>query len=227
MLQGNLRSLVGSIKAVGRTGSCNHGHRTLTISTIERLQQVGLFTLGGKTCWRTATLNINDYQRELIDHCQVHGLWLQTDTRTRGRGYSQGTCKSSTYWTGTTADLILALNGDNTAALVLRQFMKDIGGRSNRIRAEIQFQSRFFSCGYQSVCRCLITSNIHITSWHLIFRLDTISGWNWSVNIMSIIISSLHHLDIILGNSRFLGKLFTQEVSHQIQVTIEEPTYKS
>ena len=44
---------------------------------------------------------------------------------------------------------------------------------------------------------------------------------------MSVVVASLDHLDVGLGNSRFLGKLLFQEISHEVQVAVEEPAHQT
>ena len=44
---------------------------------------------------------------------------------------------------------------------------------------------------------------------------------------MAIVVASLNHLDITLGDGGFLGEFLTQEIVHQIQVAVEEPTNQS
>ena len=87
--------MIGSIETVGRTGSRNDRHWTLTIAAIEHLQEVGLLALRRHTCRRTAPLYIDDDQRKLVDDGKVHRLTLQADTRSGCRSGSQCTCESS------------------------------------------------------------------------------------------------------------------------------------
>ena len=44
---------------------------------------------------------------------------------------------------------------------------------------------------------------------------------------MTIVESSLHHLDIVLCNGRFLGELLAEEVVNQCDVTVEQPAHQS
>ena len=44
---------------------------------------------------------------------------------------------------------------------------------------------------------------------------------------MSVVITSLNHLDVSLSNGGLLGELLLQEVAYEIQVTIEEPANQS
>ena len=45
--------------------------------------------------------------------------------------------------------------------------------------------------------------------------------------VVAIIKSGFHHLDVVLGNLRFLGKLLSEEVGHEFQVAVEEPADES
>ena len=95
VLEGYLTSLVGSIEAVGRTGSSQHRHGALAVTAEECLEQVGLFRLGGQTRGRTATLHVEHHEGQFHDDSEVHGLRLQADARARGRGDGQGTGERS------------------------------------------------------------------------------------------------------------------------------------
>ena len=105
--------------------------------------------------------------------------------------------------------------------------MKDIGGRSNRIATQIQTETCFLSSSNQSVGSSLITCDIHISSRHLFLRFNTIGGGNTGMGVMTIVETCLYHLDVVLGDSWFLGKLLTKEISHQVQITVEQPAYQS
>ena len=82
MLHGNLGCLIGSVETVGGTQSGNHRHRALAVASVECLQQVGLLTLGGKSCRWTTTLNVDDHQGKFVDDGEVESLRLQTDAGT-------------------------------------------------------------------------------------------------------------------------------------------------
>ena len=227
VLKGNLGSLVGSVEAVGRTGSCDNGHRTLAVAAVEGLQQVGLFALGGQTCRGTAALYVDDDEWQLVDDGQVHGLALQTDARARGRGGSQGTGKRCADSTCTARDFVLALHGDNAARLVLRQLVQDVSSRSNRIRTQEETQTSLLGSSNQTVRSGLVAGDVHIASGHFLFRIDAIGGRHARVGVMAIVITSLHHLDIVFCNSRFLGKFLAQEIGNEAQVAVEQPAHQS
>ena len=57
--------------------------------------------------------------------------------------------------------------------------------------------------------------------------LDAIYVDGRGVRVVTVVVASLHHLDIVLCNGRFLGKLLAQVVCYQVQVAVEEPAYQS
>ena len=105
--------------------------------------------------------------------------------------------------------------------------MEDIRSRSDGVATQIQTKTCFLSSGNQSVGSSLVSCNIHISSRHLLLRFDAISCGNTGMGVMTIVETSLHHLDVVLGNSRLLGELLTKEISHQVQVAVEQPADQS
>ena len=47
------------------------------------------------------------------------------------------------------------------------------------------------------------------------------------MRVVSIVEACLHHLDVVLGNGRLLGKLLAQEVGYEVEVAIEKPAHQS
>ena len=227
MLQRYLAGLIGSIEAVGRTRSRQHGHGALAVTSEEHLQQVGLFRLGGQTRSRTAALHVEHHQGQLHDDSQVHGLALQADARTAGRGHAQGTGKRCSQGRGGTADLVLALHGGHAQRLVLRQLVQHVRSRSDGIRAQIELQPSLLGSSNESVGRSLVARDVHIAAGHLVTRLDAAHVDSTRVRVVTIVIASLHHLDVVLGNLGLLGKLLLQVVGHQRQVAVEEPAHQT
>ena len=174
VFQCHLCGVESCIEAVGRAKGCDDGHGALTVAAIERLQQVGLLALGGQACRRTATLHVDDDQRQLVNDGEVHSLALQTDTRAGGRGGSQRTSEGGADSRCTAADLVLTLHGDDATRLVLRQLVQDVGGRCDGIAAEVEGQPGFLSSGDEAVGRGLVARDIHIAARLLHPRLDAI-----------------------------------------------------
>ena len=223
VFQGHLGGLVGGIEAVCGRECSHHRHRALTVAAEEHLQQVGLFRLRGQTRGRAAALHIQNHQRQLHDHCQVHGLALQADTGTRGGSDGQCSGKAGTHGRGAARDLVLALHGLHAQTLVLGQLVKHIGGGSDGIGAQVELEAGFLGSGDEAVGRSLVASNIHITPGFLLSGLDTIDVHRSRVRVVTIVITSLDHLDVGLGNGGLLGELLAQEVEGHVQVAAEEP----
>ena len=227
MFQGYLTSLESGIEAVGRTGGCQHGHGTLAVTTEEHLQQVCLFRLRGQSRGRSATLHVEHDEGQLHDDGKVHGLTLQTDTGTGSGSHGQCSGKRSTKCRGSTANLILALHRRNAQRLVLGQLVEHVGSGSDGVRTQIELQSGFLGSSNETVCRGLVTRNVHVATGFLVLRLNTIHVDCRGVGVVTIVIACLHHLDIVLCNLRFLGKLLAKEIIDKVQVTVEEPANQS
>ena len=96
MLQCDLGSHIGSVEAVGGAGGGDDRHRALTVAAVEHLQQVGLLALCWQACRWSATLHVDDDERQLVDDSEVDGLALQADAGAGGGRHSQCTGKGST-----------------------------------------------------------------------------------------------------------------------------------
>ena len=113
MLHGQLTCPKRGIKTISRRrGRYYHG-RALTITAIQSLHQVRLLALRRQARRRTATLNIDNHQRQLSDHRQTDRLALQGKTRSGSRCSRQATGETSSDRSTDTGDLILGLNRDN------------------------------------------------------------------------------------------------------------------
>ncbi len=74
MLKCDFGGCIDGIEAPSRTAGGNDGDGGFSISSVERLQQVGLFTLRGQSRGWSATLHVDDDERQLIDDSQVDGF---------------------------------------------------------------------------------------------------------------------------------------------------------
>ena len=106
---------------------------------------------------------------------------------------------------------------------MLREFVQYISSRGDRIRTQIEFQTCLLSSSDETVGRSLVTSDIHIASRHLLLRLYAIDVDGRRVGVVSVVVTSLDHLDVCLSDGRLLGELLAQEVGYEVQVAIEEP----
>ena len=223
----HLRSLVGSIKAVGWTEGCHHRHGAFAVTAEEHLQEVGLLRLRGKARSRSTTLNIEHHQRQFHDDAKVHGLRLQAYTRTRGRGHSQRTSEGSAECRSTAADFVLALYGGHAETLVLRQFVKHIGGWCDGVATQVKLQASLLGSGDETICCGFVTRNIHVAASHFLLRLNTIDIGGRAMCVVSVVIACLNHLDVGFGDGWLFGKLLTKEVESHLQVATEEPAYEA
>ena len=110
MLKSNLRSIESSIETACWRMSCHNDHRTLTVTAIQSLIEVGLLGLGRDTGRRTCTLHIHNHKRKFSHDCKTHSLGLQGKSRTRSSGHSKITCEGRTDCSTDTCDFILSLN---------------------------------------------------------------------------------------------------------------------
>ena len=227
MFECNLSSHKRCIETVRRTGRSNNGHWRLTVSPVECLQQVGLLALGGQSCRRSATLHIDDNKRKLVDDGEVDGFTLQANARSRCACCSQCSCKRSSDGAGAARDFVFALHSDDAHRLVFGKFMKDVGCGSDWIRAKEKSQSSPFGGCHESVGCSLVTRDVHILARHFHFRLDAISCRYRSMDIMSIVVSCIHHFYVVFCNFGFTLEFLAQEVLNECDIAIKEPAHES
>ena len=77
VLQCQFGGSVCPIEAVGTARCGNHNKRSLAVASVESLSQVALFRLGRQTCRGTATLHVDDDERQFGHHGKTQGLTLQ------------------------------------------------------------------------------------------------------------------------------------------------------
>jgi len=167
---------ISGIEAVCRSRSGNHDSRAFTVTSIERLHQVGLFALGRHTRRRTATLHIDNDQRQFGNHSQTDRFALQRQTGTGCGSRSQATGKAGTDRSTDSGNFIFRLNGDNAEFLMFRQFMQNIGGRSNRVASEEQPQAGLLGGGDQPIGSSLVPVHVSIKTRCSLLTFDTVSG---------------------------------------------------
>ena len=106
---------------------------------------------------------------------------------------------------------------------MFRQLVEHVGGGSDWIRTEIEFQTGLLGSGDETIGRSLVTGDIHIASGLLFLRLHTIDVDGRRMGVVAIVITCLNHLDVSLGDGGFLGELLFQEISHEVQVAVKKP----
>ena len=124
------------VEAVRRRARRQHRHRRLAVAAEQRLQQVGLFGLGGQTRRRAAALHVDDQQRQLGHHGQPERLGLQRHARARRAGDAERAAVGGADRGADAADLVLGLEGDDVEVLVLGQLVQDVRRRRDRVAAE-------------------------------------------------------------------------------------------
>ena len=82
VFQCHFTSSISSIKTMSGRSCGNHRHGRFTVTSEQCLQQVCLLRFGRQTGRRTATLNINNHQRQFGDYSQVHRFRFQADSGT-------------------------------------------------------------------------------------------------------------------------------------------------
>src|SRR5574344_258924 len=105
--------------------------------------------------------------------------------------------------------------------------MEHIRSRSDRIGTQIEFQSGLLRSSDKAIRSSLVTRNVHISTGLRFLSLHAIHVHSGTMCIMTVVKSSLNHLDISLSYTRFLGEFFFQKVESDIQVTVEEPAHQS
>ena len=213
-------------EAVGRTGGCNHCDRRLAVAAIERLHKVGLFGLRRQTGRRTATLHVDNDERQLGHHCQADTFALERQTGAGSRGDSKVAGKRSTDCGADTGYLIFHLTSLHTEVLALCKFMQDVGCGSNGIRTEEEGTTALLGCHDQTPRGCSVTVDIGIYTRTRVFGLDAV-GRNRCMDIMTVVESGLKHFGVGFEDSRFLGKFLAQMMQSGLERTVEEPAYQA
>ena len=87
--------------------------------------------------------------------------------------------------------------------------MQHVGSRCDGVGTQEKTQSGFLGSGNKSVGCSLVAGDVHIAAWHLLLCLYAIDIDGRRVSVVSVIVTSLYHFDIVFGNGRFLGEFLT------------------
>ena len=104
--------------------------------------------------------------------------------------------------------------------------MENVGCRGDRITAEEERTSALLRSHNQAPCGCGVAVHVGVNTWADVVALDAV-GRNRSVDVVSVVITGLHHLGISLENRRFLGKLVFELAQSAFERTVEEPADKA
>ena len=110
---------------------------------------------------------------------------------------------------------------------MLGQFVEDVGGGSDGVGAEIEFQSGPLGGSDEAIGRGFVARDVHITAGQLVLSLDAIGRRHGGVGVGTIVVSGVDDLDVGLCHPGFLGEFLLEEVGHKGEVAVEEPAYES
>ena len=125
-----------AFEGIGRAARGDHRQRRVAVATIDRLVEVRLLGLGRQPGGRTATLRVDDDQRQLGHDGQAHRLALERDARARRRGHPQLPSIGRADRRADRRDLVLGLEGGDAELLELGKVVEDRRGWRDRIAAE-------------------------------------------------------------------------------------------
>ena len=213
------------MEAVGRGAGSYHYCRALTVPAVDGLQKVGLLGLGRQTSGRTATLYIDNNQRQLSHHCQTDGFAFERQTGTGGGGGGQITGERGTDSRTYTRYLVLCLNNHHTHIFPSCQLLHDVGGGSDRIRAEEQALARFLGSSYQTPCSGFVARNRGVSAVRQIVSLLDINSRDTQMKVVAVIETVGQYLHIRSYELRLLLELTLKKLYSFVYRTVEQPAY--
>ena len=105
--------------------------------------------------------------------------------------------------------------------------MQHVGSGCDRIRTQIEAEASLLSSGDEAVSGSLVTSDVHVLTGHSALTLDAVGVSYAAVGVMTIVVTGTDHLNVCLGNSRFLGEFLADEVFGNREVAVEQPANQS
>ena len=223
VLQRQTACFVGEVKAVSATRCRENNRRTLAVTAVERLQQVGLFGFGRQTGGRTTALHIDDDERQLCHNRQTDGFGLEAQTGTAGRGTSEVTGESRTYSGAYTGYLVLRLHSHDVLVLAACQLMQDIGCRRDRIRTEEETFACFLGSSYQSPCRRFVAGDRGVGTVRLVRMAVQMNLGDIERKVLTVVIAIDHHFGVRSDERGFLFEFVLQQVNRLVHRFIEQP----
>ena len=110
---------------------------------------------------------------------------------------------------------------------MLGELVQHVGSGSDGVGAQVELQSGFLGCGYETVGGCLVARDVHVAVGRLGLALNLIGVSHGSVCVVSVVISGADDLDVGIGNRRLLGEFLADEVFRNLQVAVEEPAHQT
>ena len=150
VLERDAHGLDRCIEAVSGRTRGDDRHRRLPVAAVHRHHQIGRLGFGGQTGGRAAALDVDHDQRKLKAHGEPEGFALERNTRATGGRDADMAAIARAEGGADGGDLVFGLEGPDAEVLVLRQLVKDVARRRDRIRAEEQREAGLLACGDQT-----------------------------------------------------------------------------
>ena len=99
------------------------------------MEEIGLFGLGRQARRRSAALDVDDDEREFRHHGETDGFLFKSDAGTRCAGQADVARERRADGGADGGDLVFGLEGFDAEVFAARQFVQDVAGGRDRIRA--------------------------------------------------------------------------------------------
>jgi len=149
-------------ETIAGRGRGQHGNRSFRIAAEHRLQQIGLLGLRRQSGGRPTALNVADYEGQFGHYSEAQSFCLQRHAGARSRGDGQCAGIGGADGTGDGSNFVFGLEREDAEILVLRELMQNVGGRRNRVTAEVQLQTSLLRRGDEADGQSLIAAEVAI-----------------------------------------------------------------
>ena len=123
------------IETISRCRRRDNDCRAFTVAAPHGLEQVGLLSFRRQPRRWPAALHVDDHQRQFGHDRQTDRLLFQRNSRPRSSGEPDVSRKAGANCRTHSGDFIFSLKGLYSETLMTRQFMKNVGSRSDWIGA--------------------------------------------------------------------------------------------
>ena len=185
-----------------------------------------MLSLGGQTGRRATAHNVDNHQRQFSHYSQADAFALKSQTGTRSRSNGKVACKCSTDSRANAGYFVFHLASLHAEVLALGEFVKNVGGRGDRVAAEEQWAAALFRSHNEAPSGGFVAIDVGVDAGLCSIALDAV-GRNRSVNVVTVVITALHHLGVGFVDGGFLGKLVLEHVKRAFERAVEEPAHKA
>ena len=198
--QGNPEAVTGGSRG-------KHGNRGFRVAAKKRLEQIRLLGLGRQAGRGAATLNVTNNQGNFGGDGKTKSFCFQSHAGTGSCGNGQGAGVGSTDGRSDGRNLVFRLEGKDTEVLVLRELVKDVGGRGDGIAPQEEMQPGLLGGSDEAHRQRLIPADVpvqagsQLSRWNLIGDLEGFGG-------LAIGITGLQRQLVGFHQERFLGEFF-------------------